>query len=129
LKTISIHKIDAHRRLCISKDLKELELWMHTLESFNEELNHFNGIEKQLIKSSSISNAIKAMRRKNILMMATLCKYEQELKSEYEYGKTEYDEARLKYHLLKRENYIKLKIDYKMFKNKIFNILKRFRRQ
>ena len=112
MKTISIHKIDAHRRLCISKDLKELELWMHTLESFNDELDHFNSIEKQLIKNSSVSNAIKAMRRKNILMMATLCKYEQELKTEYEYGKMEYDEVRLKYHLLKRENYLKLKVEH-----------------
>lgn len=129
MKTISIHKIDAHRRLCISKDLREIELWMHTLESLNDELDHFNSIERQLIKNSSISNAIKAMRRKNILMMAALCKYEQELKTEYEYGKTEYDEARLKCHLLKRENYVRLKIDYNAIKNKIFNILKKFRRQ
>ncbi|MBR9846772.1 MAG: hypothetical protein GYB35_12025 [Algicola sp.] len=128
MKTISIHKIDAHRRLCISKDLKELELWMQTLESFNDELDHFNSIEKQLIKNSSISNAIKAMRRKNILMMATLCKYEQELKTEYEYGKTEYDEVRLKCHLLKRHNHVKLKVEYNTFKNKIFNMLKRFQR-
>ncbi|MEY8847952.1 hypothetical protein AB9K26_04015 [Psychroserpens sp. XS_ASV72] len=127
MNTISIYKVDAYRRLCISKDLKELELWMHTLESFNHELDHFTCLEKQLIKNGSISNEIKAIRRKNILTMASLCKYEQELKTEYEYGKTEYNEVRLKYHLQKRENYLKLKEEYSTFKNKVFNILKRFR--
>ncbi|WP_369994518.1 hypothetical protein [Winogradskyella sp.] len=128
MKTSSIHKIDTHRRLCISKDLKELELWMHSLESFNHDLDHFSCLEKHLIKNSSISNEIKAMRRKNILTMASLCKYEQELKTEYEYGKTEYNEVRLKYHLQKRENYLKLKEEYSTFKNKVFNMLKKFRR-
>tara|TARA_R110002049_G_scaffold279223_2_gene458121 strand:+ start:1835 stop:2143 length:309 start_codon:yes stop_codon:yes gene_type:complete len=102
---------------------------MHTLECFNDELDHFSMLEKYLIKNSSISNTIKAIRRKHILMMATLCKYEQELKTEYEYGKTEYNKVRLKLHEQKCENYLQLHQDYHKFKNQIFNILKTYRKE
>ena len=127
MKTITIHKIDAHRRICISKDLNELELWIQALEIFNEELDHINILEKQLIKTSSISIAIKAMRRKSILMMASLCKYEQELKTEHEYGKTEYNELRLKSHLQRRQNYSSFLKEQNTFKNQIYTQLKKYK--
>lgn len=128
LNTISIHKIDAHRKLCILKDLKELGLWMQTLEVFSEELDHFKTIERQIIKNAVISNNIRAIRRKTVLMMAALCKYEQELKTEYEYGKVEYNAARSKLHEQKRQNYSHMLKEQNAFKNQIFKLLKKYKR-
>jgi hypothetical protein len=129
LSSIPAYEIDVHRRLCIKKDLSELNLWTTMLEDFNTELDHYSAIEKQLIKNSSVLNAIKAMRRKNILMMASTCKYEQELKTEYEYGKTEYNNMRSKYHEQRRDDYMQLIIEYQRFKSNILNTLKVYRRQ
>jgi len=129
LSNLSIHKIDTHRRLCIQKDLSELSLWIDMLEYFNDELNYFSVIEKQLIHNTSVSTAIQAIRRKNVLSMATLCKYEQELKKEYEYGKVEYDLPRSKVHEQKRDNYLKFLKEYNTFKNQFYTILKKYRRK
>ncbi|WP_179345000.1 hypothetical protein [Winogradskyella ursingii] len=127
MSTITAYKIDVHRRLCIKKDLYELNLWTTALEDFNTELDHLNMIEKQLIKNSSISIAIKAMRRNNILNMASICKYEQELKTEYEYGKTEYNDQRSKSHEQRQQSYLQFLDEIKTFKNQIYNLLKRYR--
>lgn len=129
LNTISEHKIDAHRRLCIAKDLNELVLWLHTLEWFSKELDAINDIEKQIIKNASISNAIKAIRRKTILMMATLCKYEQALKTEYDYGKVEYNAIRLKQHEQKRQIYSQLLKEQMVFKKQVYTLLMRYKRK
>ncbi|QWX85665.1 hypothetical protein H0I23_04400 [Cellulophaga sp. HaHaR_3_176] len=118
-----------HRRLCIEKDLNEASTWISTLESFNNELDHLSVIEKQLIKNASLSHSILAIRRKNILNMASLCKYEQELKTEYEYGKVEYNAVRSKYHEKKRQNYLELVKEQIVFKNQIYSFLKKFKRQ
>lgn len=103
-------------------------MWMEIIESSNEEFNYFSTIENQLIKNVSVANNIKAMRRKNILMMAALCKYEQELKTEYDYGKVDYDENRLKHHEKKRELFLQFTDEYKKFKIAFLNILKTYRR-
>jgi hypothetical protein len=100
---------------------------MLTLEDFNIELDCFNTLEKQLIRSPSVSNLIKALRRKNVLNMATLCKYNQELKNEYEYGKTGYDVARSKVHEKKREQYTELMREYSDFKLHIYKLLMRYK--
>ena len=123
------HKIDLHRRLCILKDLNEIELWIYILESINDELDHFNSIEKQLIKNESVANNIKALRRKMILAIATFCKYEQELKVEYEYGDVVYDAKRYKHHEQKRESYLQLMKDYNAFKIHIYTLLKVYHRK
>ncbi len=123
------YKIDEHRRLCLQKDLKELSFWIHTLEYVNSELNHLSVIEKQLIKVISVSVTIQAIRRKNVLNMASLCKYEQELKTEYEYGKIEYDNLRLKVHEQKRENYLKYLNEYNSFKDQFYLLLKKYQRK
>ena len=96
------------------------------LEDFNTELDHLNIIEKQLIKNSSVSNAIKAMRRKNILIMASICKYEQELKAEYEYGKTEYNDLRLKYHEQSKQKYLSFLKEQNILRNQVYTELKRY---
>lgn len=126
---ISIHKIDAHRRLCLQKDLNESNSWISSLESFNIELDHLSVIEKQLVKNTSVSSTILAIRRKTILNMANLCKYEQELKTECEYGKIEYDFNRLKVHELKRENFLKLIEEHNIFKNQFYILLRKYHRK
>lgn len=102
---------------------------MHNvLEAFNTELDHLSVIEKQLLKNVSVSSAILAMRRKNVMLMACFCKYKQELNTELEYSKTEYDLNRLKVHEQKRESYILLIEDFSAFKNQYYTLLKKFKR-
>ncbi len=125
---IPLHKIDTHRRLCIQKDLGELNTWHTLLECFNKELDHITIIEKQLIKTASLLNLIQAIRRKNILMMADLCKYEQELKNEYEYGQVDYDLKRSNVHEQKRACYLKLMGECHGFKNQFYTLLRKYRR-
>ncbi|WP_299246974.1 hypothetical protein [uncultured Lacinutrix sp.] len=125
---ITLHKIDLHRRLCIKKDLNEVCYWHNVLEAFNTELDHLSVIEKQLIKNVSVSSTILAMRRKNVMLMASLCKYEQELNRELEYGTTEYDLNRLKVHEQRRDSYVLLIERFNIFKNQFYTLLKKFRR-
>ncbi|KAA5821878.1 hypothetical protein FPF71_15335 [Algibacter amylolyticus] len=129
MSSVLLHKIDNQRRLCIQKDLKELNLWMYTLEEFNNELDSCHILEKQLIHNASVSNLIKALRRKNVLSMALFCKYNQELKDEWEYGKTDYDVARAKVHEKKREQYMLLIEEYSAFKKHIYKLLMRYQRK
>ena len=77
---------------------------------------------------TSVSNTIQAIRRKNVLNMANLCKYEQDLKAEYEYGKVEYDFNRLKVHEQKRENYLKFLGEFNNFKNQFYLLVRKYQR-
>ena len=124
---ILLHRIDNLRRLCIQKDLKELNLWLYTLEQFNNKLDCFSVLEKRLIKSPTVENLIKALRRKNVLVMATFCKYSQDLKIEFEYGKTEYNEVRSKLHEKKREQYKLLLQECTAFETHIYKLLMRYK--
>jgi len=129
VSSIISHKMDEHRRLCIKKDLNELHTWMAAIEAFNSELEQMSQIEKKLIKNTSVSNTILAIRRNNVLIMANLCKYEQELKTEYEYGKVKYDLNRLKIHEQRRANYLKLVTDCNSFRNQFYTIISRYQRK
>lgn len=129
MSSISEYNKEAHRRLCIKKDITELNLWTTILEGFNTELDHFAIIEKQLVKKISASKKIQAIRRSIVLTMANICKYEQGLKIEYEYGKIEYDANRLKAHEHKRDNYLKLVDEYQRFKDQFYTILKKYQRK
>lgn len=129
LNSNSTSKIDAHRRLCIQKDINELHTWTTALEAFNSELKHLSVIERQLIKNVSVSNTILSIRRKNVLMMAHLCKYEQDLKTEYEYGKIEYDSNRLKQQEQKRVNYLKFVEDCNSFRNQFYLLIRKYQRK
>ncbi|GAA4237575.1 hypothetical protein GCM10022291_24680 [Postechiella marina] len=123
------NKIENQRRLCIQKDLNELNFWIYTLEAFNNELDAFSVLEKQLIKNTSIINLIKALRRKNVLSMATFCKYNQELNKEFEYGNLEYNTPRTKMHEKKREQYMLLVQEYNAFKMHIYKLLMKYKRK
>ncbi len=122
-------KIETQRQLCIKKDLNELNLWISTLEELNNELNYFNVIEKQLVKKGSVSNSIQGLRRKNVLIMATFCKYDQALKNEYEYGKTEYNALRANIHENKRAQYVQLVKEFNTLKKHIYQILIKYHRK
>ena len=127
MDSILLHRIDNHRRLCIEKDLKELNLWLYTLEQFNNKLDGFSILEKQLIQNPSVSNKVKALRRKNVLIMGMFCKYNQELKNEYEYGKVEYNTSRAKLHEKKREEYKLLLQECTRFESQFYKLLMRFK--
>jgi hypothetical protein len=127
LNTVLTHKLDTQRKLFIKKDLDELSLWLNTLESFNNELDYFSIIEKQLIRNQSILKLIQGLRRKNVLCMAMLCKYNQELKNEHEYGKTEYDLSKAKMHEKKREEHLQFIQEFNNFKNHFYKLLMKYK--
>lgn len=123
------YKADVHRRLCIKKDLIELSHWIDVLGFMNTELNHFSLIEKQLLHHQSIAMNLKGFRRKNTLIMATLCQYEQTLNKELEFGKKEYDLCRAKEHEKKREIYTALVKEFQNLKEFIYNQLNQYQRK
>lgn len=129
METALPYKIDAQRRVCIKKDLIELSHWIDTIESINWELDHLKLIEKQLLKNSAIEMNLQGLRRKNSLLMGMLCKYEQELNTEYEYGKREYDTTRAKEHEKKRDIYSALIQEFRQLKKVTYYNLSKYQRK
>ena len=123
------YKIDAHRILCIKKDLIELSQWIDTSENIHVELDHLKVIEKQLIKNNTIQINLQGLRRKNTLIMGSFCQYEQELIKELEYGKREYDLARAKEHEKKRDHYSVLINEFRDLKKIIYINLSKYQRR
>ena len=123
------YKIDTYRRLSIGKDIIELSQWIASLEDINLEIEHFKCIENRILKNSSIAIALQGFRRKNTLVMGSLCKYEQELRQEHEYGKREYDLARAKEHEKRREQYTNLIKEFRELKMAVFVHLAKYQRR
>lgn len=111
--------IESKRRLLLQKDLFELLQWMDEIEFIHTELNTFTIIEKQLIKKTSMTLKIQDLRRKNTLIMSVLCKYEQLIKNEIEYGKQDYDIKRSKEHEKQRELLLSLVKEYRCLNSEI----------
>ncbi|AEE18305.1 hypothetical protein [Dokdonia sp. 4H-3-7-5] len=128
MDAILSHKLDAYRRLFIEKDLIELSQWIDAIESINLEIDYLQLIEKRLIKNSTLSAMLQGFRRKNTLVMASLCKYEQELKREYEYSARAYDTVRAKEHEGRRVLYSNLMIEFKQLRKVIYMALSRYKR-
>jgi hypothetical protein len=122
------YREDIHRRLCIKKDLIELTQWIDTLTVLNDELSQLKLIEEQLLKDRDIESALMGIRRKNTLIMGTLCKYEQELDNEYEFGKRIYDVTRAKEHEKKRVIYTELMQDFYQLRKAIYRLLTAYKR-
>lgn len=122
-----INQLEANRKLFIKKDLAELNLWIKTLETFNTELDYFGIIEKQLIRDHSTLSLIQGLRRRNVLCMAMLCKYNQELTTEYDYGKTAYNLSRAKIHDKKREQFLLHLKEFNSFKNNFYKLLMKYK--
>lgn len=123
------YKTDANRRLCIKKDLIELSQWIDTLSNINDDLSSLKLIEKQLLKDSGFAMSLQGIRRKNTLLMGTLCKYEQELKREYEYGKKEYDLTRAKVHEKKRDVHTAFIEEFRQLKRSLYHKLSKYQRR
>lgn len=128
MDTVILNKLNAYRRLFIRKDLIELNQWMESMEDINLEIDQFKLIEKQLIKNESIAADLVGLRRKNTLVMGSLCSYELDLKKEYEYGKREYDLPRAKEHEKRRDQYSQLALEFKELKKKLFFELVKYKR-
>jgi len=129
LETALTYKTDYQRRLCIKKDLIELSQWIDVLTALNNELDQLKRIDKQFLRSGRIEADLQGLRRKNTLLMGTLCKYEQELTSEYEYGKREYDVARAKEHEKKRDLYSVVILEFRKLKTQIYDDLLKYQRK
>lgn len=129
MNTALHHKIDDYRRLFIKKDLIELSSWITAVEHINEELQHLKLIESQLIKNSAFSNTLLGFRRKSTLVMGLLCKYEQALKKELEFGNREYNVTRAKEHEKYRERYVNLITEFRHLKNIAYHNLAKYRRR
>jgi hypothetical protein len=129
LKIALPYLIDAHRKLCIKKDLIELSQWIDSLSSLNTELEQLKLIEKQLLKNSTIETNLLGLRRKNTLVMGMLCKYEQVLNTEFEYGEIEYDVLRAKEHEKKRDVYITVGQEFIQLKKSIYHNLLKYQRR
>jgi len=129
LETTLSYKIDVQRKLCIKKDLIELSHWIDILSNINEELGYLKLIEKQLLKNSSIELNLQGLRRKNTLLMGMLCKYEQELKAEYEYGKSEYNLIRAEEHEKKRKVHSSFISEFNQVKREIYLDLSMYQRR
>lgn len=123
------YKTNEHRRLCIKKDLIELSQWIDTLSNINVELGYLILIEKQLLKENSIDVDLHSFRRKNTLLMGMLCRYEQELKTEYEYGKIEYNVTRAKEHEKKRDINNAYILEFTQLKKRIYTKLCKYQRR
>ena len=123
------YKTNAHRRLCIKKDLIELSQWIDTLSSINIELGYLKLLETQLLRDATIGINLQGLRRKNTLLMGMLCKYEQELNTEYEYGKKEYNVTRAKEHEKKREVNTAFIQEFTQLKKGIYHKLSKYQRR
>lgn len=103
--------------------------WVAVLEAFNTDLDCFSVLEKQLIHNTVTANLIKSVRRKNVLHLAALCKYEQELKNEYEFGDGEYDASRSKRHDKNRMQYQAFVNECEALKKHVYQNLMRYQRK
>ena len=121
-------KADKTRRLFIKKDILEMSQWIDDLEFKNTEINAFSLLNRQLVKSEKIQKLIVDFRRRNTLIMGVLCKYEQNLRQELEFGKNEYDINRAKLHEKKRVEYLILVKEYRALKTEIYRHLTHYKR-
>ncbi|TVZ26895.1 hypothetical protein JM83_1894 [Gillisia sp. Hel_I_86] len=126
METALPYKADVQRKLFIKKDLMELGHWIDTLSNVNEELGYLKLIEKQLLKNNSSEANLQGLRRKNTLLMGMLCKYEQELNTEHEYGKSEYNLIRAKEHEKKRDVHSAFIQEFNQIKKGIYDKLVKY---
>tara|TARA_R100000935_G_scaffold15425_2_gene30824 strand:- start:44840 stop:45148 length:309 start_codon:yes stop_codon:yes gene_type:complete len=102
---------------------------MDTVTKINTEIDYLKIIGQQLIKDQNAEAMLQGLRRKNTLLLAMLCKYEQELKTEYEYGKREYNVSRAKEHEKKRGVHIAFIQEFTQFKKGIYQKLSKYQRR
>jgi len=109
----------SYRELCIKKDLREVAMWELFLEDINEELGDLLKLEKRMINDLRLANTLQGMRREVILCTAGLCRFEQELKKELEYGKNEYGDQHINLYEKHRMRYLRIFEKYLLLKKSI----------
>lgn len=120
---------ELNRKLFIKKDILEVRQWIQSLEDNNLLLSHFLNLEKQLIQQPTIAAGIITFRSKNTLTIGQMCKYELELKQEFDNGSATYDQQRALLHEKKRSLFKDLNKEQSQLSNKVFEkllLLKRF---
>jgi len=78
--------------------MAEADEWIEGLEGLNHELGMLLLIEKHVLRDDRIRYDLLAWRRANTLTVADLCKYQQNIKTEMEYGRGGYHIAWVKTH-------------------------------
>ncbi|MCL6220262.1 hypothetical protein [Zunongwangia pacifica] len=112
-------QVYSYRELCIKKDLREVAMWELFLEDINEELGDLLKLEKRMINDLRLANTLQGMRREVILCTAGLCRFEQELKKELEYGKNEYGDQHINLYEKHRMRYLRIFEKYLLLKKSI----------
>lgn len=100
---------------------------MDDIEYIHRELNELSLLEKQLLKKTAMTLKIQGLRRNSTLLMSVLCKYEQLIKNEIEYGKNDYDIQRSREHEKQRGFFLVLIKEYRGLKKEIYGILLKFK--
>ncbi|MDN3593506.1 hypothetical protein [Zunongwangia endophytica] len=106
----------SYRELCIKKDLREIAMWELFLEEINDELGDLLKLEKGILNDLRLAGNLQGMRREVILCTAGLCKFEQELKKELEYGKNEYGDQHINLYEMHRKRYLRISEKYFLLK-------------
>jgi|GEM_PF-483610 len=127
--TVINNTLEAKRRLLLQKDLFELLHWMDEMEHLHAELAKLTIIERQLIQKNSLALNIQSVRRKNTLLMGAFCKYEQHIKTEIDYGKTDYDMKRSKEHEKQRDHFRELLKEHRLLKSELFDRLSQLQKK
>jgi|TARA_B100001079_G_scaffold271136_1_gene287529 hypothetical protein len=113
----------SYRELCIKKDLREVAMWELFLEDINEDLGSLLKLEKLMINDARLAGTLQGMRREVILCTAGLCKFEQELKKELEYGKSEYGDQHINLYERHRMRYLRIVEKHHLLKKSIYKRL------
>src|SRR5690606_14401624 len=120
--------IESNRRLFLQKDLFDLLQWIEHIEHIDTELNAFSTLNKHLLKNQATALKIQTIRRKNTLTMRLLCKYEQYIKRDIEYGKDDYDLKKTKEHEKHRALIKDMDKEFRQLKFTIYQMLSQFKR-
>ncbi|MDR6302263.1 hypothetical protein [Mesonia maritima] len=119
----NLEKISDTKKLCLKKDLMELQHWLTKLEENHHELDYLQLIHKKIIQDSETAYGLQQVRRINTLVFASFCKYEQELKKNLEYSHEMYD---FKRHEKKRVEYINSDKHFYDFKIRFYKKLSKY---
>lgn len=94
-------------------------MWELFLEDINEELGDLLKLEKLMINDLKLAGNLQGMRREVILCTAGLCKFEQDLKKELEYGKSEYGDQHINLYERHRRRYLRIFEKYLLLKKSV----------
>ncbi|MDR6300980.1 hypothetical protein [Mesonia maritima] len=122
----NLEKINETKSFFIKKDLLELQHWLTKLEENHQELDYVQVIHQQIIQDTETAYSLQQERRKNTLALASLCKYEQQLKKVLEYSYEVYDLDLAHQHEKKRVEFINTDKSFFAFKISFYKKLSKY---